>query len=78
MDRRSHLTLLGVLLMLFLTGAMGCSEKSTTADIVPPAPPILLPSPPDNAWDEIGTDAIPEEDLIQLVWQMGSEDDLAG
>lgn len=78
MDRRSHLILLGVLPILFLTGAMGCSEKSTNTDTTPPAPPVQLASPPDDSWDETGTDAIPEEDLIQLVWRMGDEEDLAG
>jgi hypothetical protein len=65
------------LLALGTIGLSGC-EKSTPADTTAPAAPVLLASPPDSAWDESGTDAIPEEDWIQVAWLASQEDDLEG
>jgi hypothetical protein len=39
---------------------------------------VLLPVPPDSARDETGTDAIAEEDWIQVVWLSNREADLEG
>jgi hypothetical protein len=55
----------------------GC-EKSTPTDTTAPAAPVLLPSPADSARDETGTDAIPAEDWIQVVWLANSENDMRG
>ena len=78
MDRKSDLIILGLLLTVYLLGMTGCSQKSTPADTTPPSPPVLLPSPADSSWDETGTDAIPQEDWIQLVWLNRPEPDLKG
>jgi hypothetical protein len=69
---------LGLLAAAHLTGLVGCSKKSTPADTIPPGAPVLLPTPADSAWDETGTDAIPGEDWIQLVWLGQPEPDLEG
>jgi hypothetical protein len=69
------------LALLFLSAALlcaGCSEKSTPADTTAPAPPTLLPPPPDGARDETGTDAVPEGDWVQIMWRANDEDDLRG
>jgi hypothetical protein len=71
--RTSFFVLLAGLLMI-----SACSDKGTPADVTPPTAPVLLPPPPDSAKDETGTDAIPEEDWIQLVWLANSEKDLQG
>ena len=78
MPRKHQHMFLGFLLTAYLLGLAGCSDKSTPADTTPPDPPVLLPSPADSSWDETGTDAIPDDNYIQLVWLMGSEDDLSG
>jgi hypothetical protein len=67
-----------VLLITALLTWTGCTEKSTSTDTTPPGTPALLPSPPDSAWNEMGTDAIPAEDWIELAWLKGSESDLRG
>jgi len=65
------------LLALAAIGPSGC-QKSTPADITAPDAPVLLQAPPDDAWDETGTDAIAEEDWIRVMWLASSEDDLQG
>ena len=74
--RGSYLVCCG-LLILTVTSLLGC-EKSTPSDTTAPDPPVLLPSPPDSARDETGTDAIAEEDWIRVVWLSNQEDDLRG
>jgi|GEM_PF-1338508 len=65
------------LLILIATALSGC-EKSTPSDTTAPDPPVLLPPPPDNAWDETGTDAVAEADWIRVTWLSNQEDDLRG
>jgi hypothetical protein len=65
------------LLALAVTIPTGC-EKSTPSDTTAPDPPVILPPPADSSWDETGTDAVPEEDWIQVTWLSNQEDDLRG
>jgi len=65
------------LLALIGTALSGC-EKSTPSDTTAPDPPVLLPTPPDSAWDETGTDAMAEADWIRVTWLSNQEDDLSG
>jgi len=67
-----------VLLTIALLAWIGCTDKSTPTDTTPPGKPALLAAPPDSAWNEMGIDAIPGEDWIELVWFRGSESDLRG
>lgn len=78
MGRKASPIFLGLLLTAYLSALAGCSKKSTQTDTTPPGPPTLLPPPADSSWDETGTDAIPEEDWIQLVWLSRPESDLRG
>ncbi len=78
MGRRFSPFLLNFLLIAHLLGLMGCSEKGTTGDTIPPGVPVILPAPAENSWDETGTDAVPDGDWIQLVWLSRPESDLQG
>lgn len=78
MGTKNCLLFLGLLLAISLSVLTGCSKKSTSGDTTAPGAPVLLPPPADSAWDETGTDAIPEENCIQLVWLSQSETDLRG
>ncbi len=64
-------------LAVIMAALSGC-EKSTPSDTTAPDPPVLLPSPPDSAWDETGTDAVAEANWIRITWQSNQEDDLRG
>jgi hypothetical protein len=76
MGRKYTLIFLGLLAAAYLASLASCSKKSTPADTTPPGAPVLLPAPADSSWDETGTDAIPEEDWIQLVWLGQPEPDI--
>lgn len=56
----------------------GCEKGLTRGDTTPPAPPVLLPHPPDSLASEHGIDAVPENDYIRLEWLPNEEEDLAG
>jgi len=66
------------LFLVCLTITLSGCEKSTPSDTTAPDPPVLLPAPPDSAWDESGTDAVAEADWIRVTWLSNQEDDLRG
>lgn len=73
-----HARCIRMFISLALMICVGDCRKGVEGDQIPPAPPVVLPSPAPTSPIERGIDAVPDWDRIRLEWIVGEERDLAG